>query len=84
MAEHDLPEVPTREDVEEFYEDLSSREKASLNALPTAEYPRWARKVINDERQRRKNLGSATSAPSEEEKEEMIARGLGGNYPSQQ
>ncbi|KAK3826155.1 MAG: hypothetical protein J3Q66DRAFT_329548 [Benniella sp.] len=67
-----LPEEPSWDDVRNFYHDLVAMDTWDLNGLPIGEYPKWARKVMNEERCRRKDQDGANSRPSRQERERII------------
>ncbi|KAK3826157.1 MAG: zinc-binding domain-containing protein [Benniella sp.] len=75
MSDHGLPEQPSRDDVRNFYDSLVGMGAGDLNMLLIGAYPKWARKVLNEERCRRKNQGGTDTAPSSQERKRIIALG---------
>ncbi|KAI8357224.1 hypothetical protein B0O80DRAFT_446806 [Mortierella sp. GBAus27b] len=67
-----LSPKPTRDDVQEFLESLLDMETVDLGKLNIALYPKWARRILNDERCRRTRKG-AQSQPTAKEKDKMIS-----------
>ncbi|KAI8357223.1 hypothetical protein B0O80DRAFT_523036, partial [Mortierella sp. GBAus27b] len=67
-----LPKKPTRNQAEVFLESLLNMDVSALGNLNILQYPKWARRILNDERSRRCRKG-AQSRPTAKEKDQMIA-----------
>ncbi|KAF9102968.1 hypothetical protein BGX27_010793 [Mortierella sp. AM989] len=72
-----LPEVPSRQEVNEFYDDLLDMDTPEMNMLRIDSFPKWARRVLNEERCRRKEHGGAVVQPSKKVKKRIISLGAG-------
>ncbi|KAF8938486.1 hypothetical protein BGZ58_000803 [Dissophora ornata] len=68
MTDSNLPASASQEVVETFRGTLLAMDKPGLNLLKIAEYPKWARRVMNDERCRRKGQGGVTDQAAKKEK----------------
>ncbi|KAG0236202.1 hypothetical protein B0O80DRAFT_446804 [Mortierella sp. GBAus27b] len=67
-----FPLEPTREHVVGFLDNLLDMNASAVRRLDILLYPKWARRVLNDERCRRRRDG-AQSQPTAEEKDQTIA-----------
>lgn len=75
MFDHGLPEEPSRDDISAFYDTLAAMETADLKKLEIATYPKWARRVMDAERCRRKEQGGADTTPSSKDRIRIITLG---------
>ncbi|KAF9397795.1 hypothetical protein BGX21_008496 [Mortierella sp. AD011] len=82
MSAENLPAEATRRDSQEFYDELLEMETGDLNMLPIGNYPKWARRVLNAERCRRKENGGSADRPSNRERKKIISLGIGSSDSS--
>ncbi|KAI8602935.1 hypothetical protein EDD21DRAFT_56689 [Dissophora ornata] len=82
MESNKWPEVASRSVIGSFYSHLVELDKSVLNHLSMGVYPKWARRVIHAERQRRKNRGN-DDPPTRAEKGRILTFGEG-LIPSQE
>jgi hypothetical protein len=75
MSDHGLPEEASRDQVSAFYDTLVAMETGDLKKLEIATYPKWARRVIDAERCRRKAQAGTDTALSSEERKRIVAVG---------
>lgn len=71
----DPPQVPNRSVIGSFYSDLLKLDIDNLNNIDIKEHPKWARRVIDAERKRRKN--NVDTTPSKAEKSKILSLGEG-------
>ncbi|KAI1288886.1 hypothetical protein EDD11_009570, partial [Mortierella claussenii] len=82
--DHDFTRNSSRKDVEIFYNELVELDRSELNVLQIGEYPKWARRVLDGERCRRKELGDEASPPTKKEKKSIISKGMTLRQPNRQ
>ncbi|KAF9361032.1 hypothetical protein BGX26_006354 [Mortierella sp. AD094] len=82
MFADDLPDEASRRDSQSFYDELLDMETADLNMLQIGDYPKWARRVLNAERCRRKENGGSADRPSKKVKNRIISLGIGSSDSS--
>ncbi|KAF8968415.1 hypothetical protein BGZ46_010887 [Entomortierella lignicola] len=65
MESKDWPDVASRSIVGTFYSQLTKLNSSDLNHLSMEQFPKWARRVIDAERKRRKKQGSTLITKAE-------------------
>src|SRR5690554_6799682 len=73
MESRDWPDVANRSIVGTFYSQLLNLSGYDLNHLSMEQFPKWARRVVDTERKRRKEEGS--TLPTKAEKSRILTIG---------